>query len=435
MNIFKKNRYANDCGRMAFYMLVLSAFFASLESSASTYTLIIGLFFLIGGRAFGAKKWHGTPLDKALWLFVLMGFLSIFDSPQKAFSFYNWYHLVGVYVIIYYLSAEFLNEKERFKMLFYALALGSIVVIAYAFYQYLVGISTVSEHWVDTSAFPTMKLRLYSLWENPNLFAGYLDVGMSMALGIGVMVKGRLRLICAAFFAAMGACLVLTYARGALISIAFMLVVYAVLYNRKLLVPLILVGAVLLLADHTLFMRMDSLLKGGDTSTQLRIALWESTLAMIMDHPLLGIGWGAYYFVYPLYDFYMQGHFIKIVHAHNMYLNIAAEIGLIGFGAYMYCFFSTLWRALRNFRYVEEDFLRGILLGCGLALVSLAVNGLTDYVLFNTELSLLYWLLCGLVAALLRLPSVQKAREREKALHVGLTRPPETEPADMYHLD
>jgi putative inorganic carbon (HCO3(-)) transporter len=43
-----------------------------------------------------------------------------------------------------------------------------------------------------------------------------------------------------------------------------------------------------------------------DTSATLRIALWESTLAMIVDKPLFGIGWGSYWLVYPEYRLFYQ---------------------------------------------------------------------------------------------------------------------------------
>ena len=40
------------------------------------------------------------------------------------------------------------------------------------------------------------------------------------------------------------------------------------------------------------------------------------------------------------------------------------------------------------------------LLGIGLGLSALAINGLTDYVMFNTELSMLVWLFSGIVVSI-----------------------------------
>lgn len=51
---------------------------------------------------------------------------------------------------------------------------------------------------------------------------------------------------------------------------------------------------------------------------------------MIEEHPLLGIGWGSYFLAYPDYNFFIQNDNVLIFHAHNMYLNMLAEVGIPG---------------------------------------------------------------------------------------------------------
>lgn len=63
----------------------------------------------------------------------------------------------------------------------------------------------------------------------------------------------------------------------------------------------------------------------------MRMDMWEAAIAMFVDHPVLGIGWGAFKHVYPVYNELIQEAGIVIFHAHNMYLNILAETGLAGF--------------------------------------------------------------------------------------------------------
>jgi len=135
-----------------------------------------------------------------------------------------------------------------------------------------------------------------------------------------------------------------------------------------------------------------------DTSSEMRLALWESTLAMIGDHPFFGIGWGAYWMVYPEYDFYLQGADVLIVHAHNMYLNYAAEIGVVGAVSFLWFFFGTMRLAFFSKVHDSEGFRQGLMLGISLAFFSIALNGLTDDVLFNIPSSMLLWLLAALAA-------------------------------------
>ena len=65
-----------------------------------------------------------------------------------------------------------------------------------------------------------------------------------------------------------------------------------------------------------------------DTSTNARLLLWKSSIQMMMDHPLLGAGWGTFAAHYPAYrsplDSTTGGYF-----AHNDYLQLATEGGVI----------------------------------------------------------------------------------------------------------
>ena len=115
------------------------------------------------------------------------------------------------------------------------------------------------------------------------------------------------------------------------------------------------VGAALLIADPVLADRLMSVFTKMDTSMEMRLALWESSVAMIMDHPLLGIGWGSFLKVYPEYDFYINNAATEMFHAHNLYLHYAAEIGVIGAAAYFWYFFGTMFTAFRSSG-TEESF-------------------------------------------------------------------------------
>ena len=425
MNIFKKNRFNNDCKRLMFYIVAALLFMLPFSYEISSLLLVVGWLVYIYKSVKGFFEWERTPFDFPIAIFVVISFLSIFVSPDPAFSFYNCYNLVGRYVLTYYLVVQSLNIKdvkqvkvssdtdkhvvrvallEQVKTLLYVMCFSLAIVIVYGFLQAFFGIGLTSEEamvWTDNAIFPGLKTRVFSTWQNPNLLGGYLDFMLGMLMGIFVVVKNRnLRIAIGILFCITAFCLTLTYARGACLSIAVVMAVYGVLYNRKILVALIVLAVILLVSDAALVERLTSVFSKLDTSSEMRLAFWESTIAMILDHPLLGIGWGAYFMVYPSYDYYMQGDFIKIVHAHNMYLNFMAEIGLFGFVSYMVYFFGIIYKAFKTQISDIEPLNKGVMLGIGLGMSALALNGLTDYVMFNTELSMLVWLFSGVAVIL-----------------------------------
>ncbi|MFO7537573.1 MAG: O-antigen ligase family protein, partial [Chloroflexota bacterium] len=89
-----------------------------------------------------------------------------------------------------------------------------------------------------------------------------------------------------------------------------------------------------------------------------------------------------------------------ISHAHNIYLQMAVDIGLVGLIAYLAIIMialGTLWRVARQ----DRD-LRPIALGLGAGLVAYLIFGLTDAVPLGAKPALLFWYMLGLITILPR---------------------------------
>ncbi len=64
-----------------------------------------------------------------------------------------------------------------------------------------------------------------------------------------------------------------------------------------------------------------------------RLTHWQAAVRMAETQPWLGVGFGNYAAAYP--DFRLLLWENALGHAHNYYLNVAAEIGAIGLLAYL----------------------------------------------------------------------------------------------------
>ncbi|HWR07066.1 O-antigen ligase family protein [Sporomusa sp.] len=341
-----------------------------------------------------------TPFDEMIALFVILSAASIGVSPDRDFSFYNYYHLMGRYIIIYYLVINNLVTLQQLKRLIWSVIASAVIVTCYGFYQYIHGVDISAFQWVDGEQFPELKVRIFSTLQNPNLLAGFLVVVMSLAVGIGLHtenIQGKILLF--ALVAVLGTCLVLTYSRGAWLSIVAVTALCGRLYNRKVLWVFLVIPAIALFCHDGVMERLLSIFNPTDTSSTLRIALWESTIAMILDKPLLGIGWGSYWLVYPEYDFFLNNPAATIVHAHNMYLHIAAEIGIPGLLVFLAIIYGHIKRAIEVLTQTQNQWVAGVMLGAVAAVIGLAANGFTDYIMFNVQMSMLFWLLNAVIVA------------------------------------
>jgi putative inorganic carbon (HCO3(-)) transporter len=381
------------------HCILAVAFFLPLSLDVATFFLGIGTL-LWAGKMVMAKKLllKRTPFDEIIGLLVILSAASITGSPDRDFSFYNYYHLMGRYILTYYLVINNLSSFSQVRRLVWSILASAVFVTLYGFYQYIHGVDISAFQWVDGDQFPELKVRVFSTLKNPNLLAGFLVVVMSLAVGLGLYaetMKGKLMSL--ALVAVLGTCLVLTYCRGAWLSIVAVTALCARLYNRRVLWFFLLIPLVVLFCQDAVMERLVSIVNPTDTSSTLRLALWESTIAMIMDKPLLGIGWGAYWMVYPDYDFFLNNPAATIVHAHNMYLHIAAEIGIPGLLVFLCIIYGHTRKAMDVLGRTKNRRVAGVMLGIVAAILGLAVSGVTDYIMFNVQMSMLFWLLNAIV--------------------------------------
>ena len=424
----RRQRWGARLGRCMMYAVIAEAFLIPLLPLAAHVALGIGCVAILL-RLCIERDFHlcRMPYDAPALLFLVISFLSVFIAPDVSFSLYNFSHLVPIYVSTYLLVGQTVRTSREVQRVVIAMALSAALVILYGFYQFIFGIDISAMKWVDGAAFPELSKRVFSTWENPNILAGYLDIVACLALGLAVGLSGWRRGLALTILILALACLGMTYARGACLVIGILLAGYGVLRDWRVLLGIVAIGAGVLFFDPVLSDRLLSVFTRIDTSSEMRLAFWESTVAMIMDHPFLGIGWGMYFMVYPEYDFYLQGAPVQIVHAHNMYLNYAAEIGIPGALAFFWFFFGSLllafrlprktppwadvlaaheheWHAVADVRealmaWRSKKFVEGLALGIGLAMLSVALNGITDHLLFNIPSSMLLWMLAAMAAA------------------------------------
>ncbi|MBV9848924.1 MAG: O-antigen ligase family protein [Armatimonadetes bacterium] len=127
-----------------------------------------------------------------------------------------------------------------------------------------------------------------------------------------------------------------------------------------------------------------------------RVLIWKSTLHMIQDRPLTGVGEGLFATVY-------NAHYISRAsaegfhpHAHNSYLMILAEDGIIGFLPFLY----LLW-GIGNFlrSALRDNPSSPYIIATAGVFCSLLINSLVDHFLFSGHLwsEWIFWLMLGLV--------------------------------------
>jgi len=106
-----------------------------------------------------------------------------------------------------------------------------------------------------------------------------------------------------------------------------------------------------------------------------RMAHWQAAVGMFAQNPVLGVGFGNYAPAYPLYNLPRWDE--ALGHAHNYYLNIAAETGVLGLLAYLFLWASALWQAWRAVR-ISSGWQRGAAAGLLGMIIALSLHNAFD---------------------------------------------------------
>ncbi len=146
------------------------------------------------------------------------------------------------------------------------------------------------------------------------------------------------------------------------------------------------VGAVAFFVAIVLSPELDARLgvsaQGGSAFS--RIALWRDSLPLIQDYFFTGSGLSATAMIYATYAYLL--HVPYLVHAHNLYLQIALEQGVLGLVAFLGIMTSAVAYTITAWR--RTDAVGRVLLAAGYAaLTALLVHGLFDAELFYSLLA------------------------------------------------
>ena len=358
ISVFVRRRRIKQLENWTIRAVLAEVFFLAIFPQFAAVAVVIGIVAWFLRLQIDKKfKLRSLPFDMPITIFVILGAISVFMSPVRSFDLiYNYCGIMGVFVLTYVLVGQNIRTSEQIKSLIKAVAVSAIIVVAVGFFQYLFGVDSSEMKITDIDPFTGIYTRIFSTFENPGALAEYLDIVICLALGLlAKFGTTKQKLIILAAIVILVFCLAMTYSRGAFLAIAAIFLIYGILYDVRILMFFALGTTILLYNDTVLFERVLSVFTTNDLSNGLRVGIWVSTISMIADHPFIGIGWGAYQFIYPQYDYYFLDMNEKIYHAHNLFLQTAAEVGIAGALAYFWYFFGTMFSAL-NLNVSEKYF-------------------------------------------------------------------------------
>ncbi len=272
----------------------------------------------------------------------------------------------------------------------------------------------------------------FASFVNQHHFAALMEMSIGMTLGLllGNATKKDKRLLLLIAFVLMAIAVVLTGSRGGLLSL-FVVIIFAATFGivsadrigndgsppvipRKYVFAggalgfaLVLVGMVVFLGGDASLMRGIGVTEQADFSSG-RFHFWSVAVRVFLDHPILGAGLDSFATAFPAYDSW-NGTF-RVEQAHNDYLQILADAGLLGFAcvaAFIYLLFKRSFAIINS----ETDGMRrSIAVGALAGAAGILVHSIFDFPLRTPANAYFFLLLAVLATAPVKFPQRHRSK-------------------------
>jgi O-antigen ligase len=420
-----------------------------LAAQAGT-ALLYGIFglLLFGPLAFGAvEPWSIFLMECCsaalflLWIgkqvlegeikirpnpvFLPMGVFGILIAAQLVFRISAYPHdtlsialQYFCYAILCFLAGQTLLRGAQARTL---ALIFSVYGAALASFALLQGISSNGKlYWVRQ---PRMGGWIYGPYVNHNHYAGLMEmlVPIPLVLSLTHLASSKARTAAASVGAVMVGTIFLSGSRGGMLAIFAEVVILTVLLIKQkrgmrtaigIGVFLTIVVALLVWVGGGELSRRIATVGGShsDLSGDVRSYINRDGLRMFLKKPVFGWGLGAFPVVYPQFRTFYTNFFVN--EAHNDYLQLLVEMGLLGFATMLWLLVTLYARAVKKLANWSSDMSGAVTLVCVLGLSGILVHSAVDFNLQIPANAALFYVLCTIAAAP---PFAQPARKRRVA--------------------
>jgi len=335
--------------------------------------LLIALAVWFGYKGVGVDNIRTLKYPLFFFFFALV--MSLVFSINRFNSLKEIYrYATGLFLFIFAASLTCKDRNRLLSTLIFAAAIASL----FAIYQYLFGFQHLmnylnSEGITDMPClhYVTSK-RVFLPFVTPNALAGYL----AMVLPLTFVHKKRIWFILPILIA-----LLLTKSLGVFISILLAIMIYLILGGRLKRRLIILLCVFILIIGTIFVVRSSSPAHLKPTfSAMMRLNYWQGALRVIQTRPLTGLGIGNF-------------NLIRSRYAHNSYLQIWVELGMLGLISILWFIGATFRGSLKNITPADRNTVMVLILSNTVFLI----HNFIDFTFFLPEVSFIWWVILGML--------------------------------------
>jgi len=304
------------------------------------------------------------------------------------------------YIFIFFIIIEELRERRQIRNIIFSMVFGIILVCFDEIWQ----ICTNSDFIRGYKTIVNIGLvRATASFKDANTLGIYLSAITPLILGLFFYYfknKRKIIMSLVGFIALIG--IILTYSRPTLLAIYIASLFLAIVKKDKVLIAFLiiftLISPFLLPRSVKDWARQVNYNPLRFMCNDDRIAIYRNSFNMIRHNPLLGVGANTYMKNYKIYKEspeYRNMVTSDYLYAHNNFLHMAAEIGLIGLGIFIWLLYKLFKASMNIYKRLDDYFLKIVSLSLSACLIAFLINGLTESSLYSSRVAMIFWYLIG----------------------------------------
>ncbi len=385
---------------IGFFLMILGTSFSNSVTGIGLGIYASALFI---GSAYQKKfDWQLFP-ERPVFLMLILSLL-----VSTAISKYIWVSMSGLgkyaqSFLILFAAMDVLRCSGKQKVAWLVFSAAYVLAVLTGLSQHFFGFDFLRGHQAVRHFEDYSVMRLTGSFKHPNDYGSFLIAGFPLSLAGFVMAWKVQRKPSAAFWALlfMGLIYVMmrTMSRGAILSafVAVFIFGMAFRFRWKVLGTLV-IGSVLIWTVPSMIQDRFKEIFLFQGSSPERLLLIETAIRMIKASPVFGLGLNTYSDYFPLFR---PPDYKALMYAHNSYLQMGAEMGLLGLLLYLVFISFILARSTHAF-FTHESSEQTRLFGFALiaGAVGLLINCLFESCLQSTQLRMLFWSLISTACAM-----------------------------------
>lgn len=389
--------------------LILVLPFSRARWARSAILVVAAVLWAARWALGGRPVWRRTPLDWSIAGFTAWALLSAVASVRPLYSLEKFAQEPISYFGLYYLALTHVRSERDHRRILGMLSVGLAIMAGYGLWEW-------SRPW-------------YPRWEYVrSLTAGGTYLGAYLAAAIPVAAaqtavgnavrKGWWGLAMAAGLL----CVVPNNSRAAWAGVGLALIFLAFTLVRWLCIPLVAAGAAApLLFGPSVIPRFLALVDPAhvlaETTTMDRLPIWKYSLHRMLDHPVVGFGFGRQIPAIPLFEGYASGDLVvsgaRLGYAHNTFLDLGLQMGFVGLALFLWLLVAVLVALWRAWRAAPPGYPRAVTAGVLAMALAFPVRAMTNNY-FADDPVIMFWFLVALALAVVPGPESRvPGRERE----------------------